>query len=345
MMNKFNLRLLLLLTVGSVVIFSSACKDLLPVDREEVGSDSRFTQHVYEPILGRTTVFGDNFYKGSTSYPADFKIVNPRRFNGDPAPELKDTFPVLVWDEDALAYTGDESSLAEIQAKRDTEYHAAWEIRPHSGQFVMWASANSSFINVQPDSGYIFDVELKNSGGRRYFRNLKLRPLKAQPYEPNPVDKVLGQGTRTGIHPVSVVNVAGAHYDRNISAGDIDIFFHRDGDGHSLRFMFLDTLYHPINPNKFFNTKWGSLIHGFDRKMTDSSVTYQVAYPIPLTERKTKYTTQDGKMAHVEFWYSRIGFGHIRLNSMIAFNFKIYQPGDWTITLVFNRDNPKFKDE
>ncbi len=333
---------LLLCGAVALLLLATSCKDFLPKDREEVGFDSRFTQTLYQPVLGRTTVYSDNFYKGSTSYPATFKIINPRRFNGAPAPELKDTFPVLVWKE---AYTGKEESLEEIQEKRDTEYHAIWEIRPHSGQFVMWSSALSSFMKTQPDSGYVFDVELNNSGGRRYFRGLKLRPYRERPYEPSPLDKITGQATSTTVHPNITVNMKGAKTGRYLGPRDIDIYFNRVGDGHSLTFMFLDTLYHPINPKKFNLTNWKTLIHGFDMNITDSSVSYQTAYPIPLTTRKTKYTTANGKRAHVEFGYSRIGFGHVRVDASMLFDFKIFKKGDWEIVFAFTGDNPRFRDE
>lgn len=342
-MNIFNKSNTFLLSLAAVVLlFATSCSDYLPTDREEIGFDSRFTQKLYEPVLGRTTVYSNNFFKGSTSYPVTFKIINPRRFNGEPAPELKDTFPVLVWRE---AYTGEETSLAEIQAKRDTEYHALWEIRPHSGQFVMWDAASSSFMHTQPDSGYIFDVELSNSGGRRYFSDFKLRPLRERPYEPSNQDPITGQATSVGVHPYGVINVKGTTYDRFMGSYDIDVYFNKTGNGHSLTFMFLDTLYQPIDPKKFNLTHWEGLVHGFDMNMTDSSVTYQTAYPIPLTTRETPYTTANGEFAHVEFGYSRLGFGQIRMDAKILFNFRILEKGDWVIVFKFNYDNPKFKDE
>lgn len=343
-MNKKNTyRGYLLLPILALLIFAAgSCRKYLPKDREEVGADSRFTQIIYEPVLGRNNLFSNNFFKGSTSFPVTFKIINPRRFNGDPAPELTDTFPVTVWKE---AYTGKETSIAEIEAKRGAEYHALWEVGPHSGEFLLWAKAKAAFMHPQPDSGYIFDVEMSNSGGRRYFRDLKLRPFRERPFEPSNLDPITGQATNVGIHPSLVQNVQGAETGRYLYSGDVDVFFHRIGDGHKLTFMFLDTLYRPINPDKFNLTEWGPLVHGFNMAKTDTSVSYDVAYPIPLTNLRTKYTTQDGTKAHVNFSYSRLGFGHIREVANVGLDFSIYEPGDWVIIFAFKTENPKFKDD
>jgi hypothetical protein len=103
------------LIAGLAVLAVSACKKYLPKERETVGADSQYTIDTYQPVLGRTTFYTDNFYQGSTTYPSDFKIVNPRRRNGDPAPELTDVFPVMVWKK---AYDGNEKSVGEIEAKQ-----------------------------------------------------------------------------------------------------------------------------------------------------------------------------------------------------------------------------------
>src|ERR1700712_2499339 len=96
--------------VAGILVFAS-CKKLLPQDRDTIGADSKYTQVLYEPILGRTTIFANNFYAGSTNYPATFKIVSPKRYDGSVATELDSLFPVLVW---KSTYNGLEKSLADI---------------------------------------------------------------------------------------------------------------------------------------------------------------------------------------------------------------------------------------
>jgi len=337
MRKRLNIPLVLAL-MGAVLM--SSCDKLLPDERESVAENSSFTQDVYTPVLGRATLY-NTFNVGNSSQPLTFKIINPRTFAGEAAPELTDVFPVTVWKE---TYTGEETSLEEIENKRAIEYHHLFEIREHSGQFVMWPEAKSTIVHAQPDSGYIFDVEMTNSGGRRYFRNMRLKPYREVPFEPSTQDPVTGQSTYLGVVPTSWMNIYGEHTGQLIS--NIGVIFHKVSDeGHSLSFQFLDTLQNPINPKKFNLTDWAHLVHGFDMKMSDTAVTYQVAYPIPLTNVQTRYTTTDGLKARVVFSYDRMGFGDRRVVAELALNFAIYEPGDWQIKFLFNDDNPKFEDE
>lgn len=327
------------------IIFIS-CNKYLPEDRETVGADSQFTQTVYEPVLGRTTLFSENFYQGSTSFPATFTIINPRRKNGDAAPELTDLFPVKVWKE---TYTGEESSLAEIEDKREIQNRPLFEIFPHSGQLAMWAEAKSSFIRTQPDSGYTFDVELTNSGGRRFYRNMSLKPFKERPYEPSNIDPITGQTYSNGISPTQL-NIKGINKERYLGSYDVEVYIRkRELSGkttNTLRFMFLDSLYKPMDPKLFSSTDWDNLVHGFNMKMTDSSVTYDVAYPIPLVNLQTRFTSPgSGRLASVKFTFPRLGFGGFRDDGLVRLDFAIYEPGDWEIVFAFKTDNPKFKND
>lgn len=336
----------LVITVIVATIALISCKKYLPEDRETVGADSQFTITVYEPVLGRTTLYSGNFYQGSTSFPAEFKIVNPRRRNGDAAPELTDMFPVKVWKE---PYTSDEKSLAEIEEKREIQNRPLFEMFPHSGQIVMWPEARANFVRSQPDSGYVFDVELTNSGGRRYFRDLLLKPMKERPYEPSNIDPINGQTLSNGIR-ASRINIKGISKDRYMGTYDVDVFIRKRTDdtnpANTLRFMFLDSLYQPINPALFSSTDWENLVHGFDMKMSETDVTYTVAYPIPLAAIPTQYTAQGfAGFASVNFSYPRLGFGGFSDNGYIGLDFAIYEPGDWEIVFAFKTDNPKFAND
>jgi hypothetical protein len=320
-----------------------SCKKYLPQERETVGADSRFTQDLYQPVLGRTSFFTNNFYKGSTTFPSTFKIVNARRRNGDAALELTDVFPVKVWKK---AYDGTEKSIAEIEEKRTEEYRPIFEIGPHSGTFTMWAEGRSSFLRSLPDSGYLFDVEVTNSGGRRYYRDLKLTPLRERPFEPSNYDAVSGQPLMNGVYPSIVNLIKGETKGRYLWAFDIDVYIRKiSNNSNTLTFKFLDTLYNLMNPALFATTKWSELVHGFNMKMTDTSVTYDVSYPIPLVKLPTKFTTEDGDRARVSFTYDRLGFGGSREHALLGLDFAIYEPGDWEIVFAFKNDNPKFTND
>lgn len=340
-----NMKKIYLLVALAASMFS--CKKLLPDDRLSLGADSRFTQTVYQPVLGRTTVFAGNFNIASSSMPLSFKILNMRKFNGEAAPELKDYFPVKVWKE---AYDGTETSLAAIEAKRGVENHQLFEIRERSGQFVMWPEAKSNFVKAQPDSGYVFDVEVSNSGGRRYFQNFVLRPFKERPVEPSTLDASNGQELYLGTGAL-MSNVRGKRTNRLLSGLDLVVQFRKKpagtigNTGHSISFKFVDSLYNPIDPSKFNATKWNEVVHGFDMVKTTTEVTYQVAYPIPLTNYPTKYTTLNGAAALPLFMFDRIGAGNTLQQAVVSMPFQIFEAGDWEVIFWFRTEPPKFEND
>ncbi len=333
--NKYTLKLFLSLLFG-MVMFSS-CKKNLPDERLSIANDSKYTQFLYQPVLGRNTLFSNVFQYGSSSRPLDFKIVNMRTYTNEAAPELTDKYPVLVWKK---IYDGKEKSLAEIEDKRVIENHPLFEIRPHSGDFMMWAPANSNMIKAQPDSGYVFDVEMSNSGGRKYFQNLRLKPFKERSYEPSNLDPITGQGTSISVNP-SAVNITGER-GQPLSSRDVRVLFKKNGNGNSLTFKFIDSLSNPINPDKFATTDWANLVHGFNMVKNQSQVRYDVAYPIPCTSYPTKYTSSSGEQARIVFRFERLGFGGILQKHTLTFNFNIYEKGDWEMTFWFSGDKPKF---
>lgn len=340
MINKKYIRIYALPLVLLFCLFG-ACKKLLPTDRDTFNLEARFTQTLYKPVLGRTTLMTNNFDAQSSTLPLTFRIINPRNSDGLIAPELIKPFDVLVWKK---SYTGLEKSLAEIEAKRAIEKHPLFEIREHSGEFILWAAANQSTLKSLPDSGYTFDVEVTNNGGRRYFNNMQLQPYKERPSEPNSIDPLTGADLNNPIRP-NFMFMTGERTSTILSPNDVNVYFNRKGDGNSLTFRFLDTLQRPIDPNKFNLTKWDKLVHGFNVEKTSTYVKYDVAYPIPLVAIQTAYTTGDGKQAQVTFGYDRLGFGGIKEVGALSLNFNIYQQGAWEIIFWFNRDNPKFANE
>lgn len=112
--------------------------------------------------------------------------------------------------------------------------------------------------------------------------------------------------------------------------------------GNTLTFKFVDTLFNPIDPNKFAATKWDEVVHGFDMVKDSEKVTYKVAYPIPLANYPTIYTSSDGNFARAVFRYERQGFGNIKETAMLGMNFSIFQKGDWEIIFWFRSERPKF---
>ncbi|MGE9312658.1 DUF5007 domain-containing protein [Niabella sp. CJ426] len=335
----------LALTCLSVGLLIVSCKrsNYLPEVRNNIGDDALFNQYLFQPVLGRTTQYTGIFVPGSTTFPAQFKIINPRNLaTGLIANELTDLYPVTVWKQ---AYTGTETSIAEIEAKREVQYRPVLEIGG-AGQITMWNMAKSSFIRSMPDSGYVFDIEVFNSGGRRYFTNFKLQPFKERPFEPTNVDVTTGQPVQRGTYPLSVLNMIGDSTQAPIRTTDIEVFIQKVDNAavaqNKLTFRFFDKNYNPINPDRFNATDWANLIHGFNMTKTATSVSYDVVYPIPAVRLPTRYTSGVGDMAHVEFAYNTFdSFGALQRASM-SFNFSIFENANWEIIFVFANDNPKF---
>lgn len=319
---------------------------MLPDDLDALGDDTRFNTRIYSPTLGRNTLFDQNFNAGNSSKPLALSIVNIRRSNGDPAPELTNTYPVKVWKKQ---YTGEEKTLAEIEEKRAIEYRPAFEIQKHSGNFNMWNIGPNESIKTEPDSGYIFDVEVSNSGGRRYERGLKLKPQKARPYEPSIYHPVSGVAPNSFVFPNRMILM---YSDRDMSfvnPSSVHIFFTKDVDnkapGSTLTFSFVDSVNNYVDPMKFNQVKWEELIHGFNHRFVGKKVVYDVAYPMPLVALPTKYTTADGLKASVFFSFDRIGYAGLRDIGGVGLDFAIFEEGHWEIQFRFTEALPKFENE
>ncbi|ACU59276.1 DUF5007 domain-containing protein [Chitinophaga pinensis] len=338
----------------SLLLLLFACRKWAADDLDFLSKRAVYNQKVFAPILGRTTLYSQIFNTDNSTTPISFRILNVRyKRDGKAASDFDQQTDVLVW---KSAYTGEEKSLAEIENKRAVERHSIFEIRPTSGDFVLWAEAIQSNMRHQPDSGYLFDVEATNSGGTNTYKDLSLMPMREQPYAPYEYDAV------TGIHRANfpnpndssvfeliynhpgVYNMVDDDTNLDLKGDSVRVFFNKKGNGNSLSFKFMDKDSLPIDPAKFNLTPWDSLMHGFDKKITTTEVTYQVAYPIPAMRFRTRYTNGDGSQAYVKFSFTRVAFGNIRQTGVLDLNFNIYQKGDWEIIFYF-RNNPRFRDE
>lgn len=334
-----------LLLFGSIVFTS--CKSLIPDSIDALGDDVNYTIREFSPILGRKTLYENASNVGNTStLPLEFTLINVRTEDGMPATELLDKFPVKVWKK---SYTGEERSIEEIEAKREIQYRSILEIGKNNGDIIMWNYGTSDWIRTQPQTCYLFDVEITNSGGRRYVRDLKLKPYKQRPYEPSQYDLVTGLASNEALYPSQASLMFGEETGSYLFGGDIQVFVFKDKfntkPGGSLTISAVDSLNNSIDIEKFKDTNWEEMIHGFNHEFKDKKVTYSVAYPIPLVQYPTKYTTSDGSQAKIELRYNRMGFGDILYEAVLGFNFAIYEEGHWEIQFRFRRESPKFDNE
>lgn len=358
---KYTTFILLLITIAL-----SGCRKIfdLPEEKDYLSANVNYTQKEFAPILGRTNLFSNVFNADNSSFPMTFEIVNARFGDGRPADDMLAKKPVLVWTSE---YTGKETSLEEIEAKRKIEEHPMLEVRP-SGDIIVWNSATSDILAprdsvVFPQDIRYFDMNITNSGGSTVIKDLSIIPSIERPYFPeediNPITGEPNVDPATRRRKYNFPTVTGMKgestnqpFEANNGGGLVYTYIRKfeGGSGNSLRFKFLNSDSAAIDPAKFDETKWNLVVHGFNMQMTSEYVQYDVAYPIPLAAIPTRFTTGgvnggDGSTAHVEFSYSRIGFGGNRELGVLAQDFRIYEKGDWEIVFHFKTINPKFEDD
>jgi hypothetical protein len=341
-----------------------ACKKLynLPDAKEYLSKNINYDNKIIEPVIGRWNLHG-GFKSDNSSFPLTFEIQNARYGDGRKVTDLFQVKPTYVW---TAVYDGKEKSLEEIEAKRKLEDHPLFEVRS-SGEFVLWPSSTDELIEPRPSDSTnlaqdtrFFDLKISNTGGSIVLKDFQIRPWRERPYSPsndiNPFTggvnrdpKAPNDPTRRDYIRPRLDNVIGAKTQKALRSDDdvkdVVVYIRRfeGGNGHSLRFKILNTDSIPMNPALFNETKWDLLVHGFNRKMTNEYVQYDVAYPVPLTSVNTIYTS--GGNARAEIKYSRRGFGGGLTTSMFGLDFKIFRAGDWEIVFHFKKDNPKFEDE
>ncbi len=341
MYNKWTLSGLLL---GLVIAFSS-CTDLIPDDLDALGDDVTITNTDFSPYIGRITTY-ENIVNVSnkSTLPLDFKVMGVRTAEGVAAPELLEKHPVKVW---TGQYTGQETSLEEIESKRKIEYRPILDMQEKNGDIIFWNAGNNASIKTQPSDGYVFDVEIANSGGRRYSRNLTLRPRKSRDYEPSQYDDVIGLAKGAFLRPTLTYNIYGER--TNLPVTDTRVYIFEDTKnqtpGNTLTFSVLDSLGHTIDIRKFKDTDFEKLVHGFNHRFVDGKVIYDVAYPIPLINYPTTYTNEAGNRARMNLRYNRLVQGGFLQQAGIFFDFAIYREGHWEIQIRFNGETPNFENE
>ncbi|HWK56438.1 MAG TPA: DUF5007 domain-containing protein [Parapedobacter sp.] len=352
-----------ILVAGSIL---QGCEKMfnLPEEKEYISENINYGSKILEPILGRTNLMGQ-FNADASTMPLTFEIVNARYGDGRPVTDLFQVRPTYVW---TAAYDGLETSLEEIEAKRKLEDRPLFEVR-ESGQFILWASANSELIEPRPEDTTIlvqetrfFDLKVTNTGGTVYIPDFQFIPWLERPYSPsNDIDPYSGDVARDPTDPENpnkrdyirprLDNVIGEKSNRPLQSNnqikDVVVYIRpfEGGNGHNLRFKFMDPDDNFIDPDAFNETKWGTLVHGFNIEKTTEYVQYDVAYPIPLVNLQTPYTSSGGTNASVSFQYSRKGFGGELTYATFGLDFSIFRPGDWEIVFHFRNELPKFEDE
>lgn len=344
-----NKRIIKKQVVGVLVLIAwlqiSCVDSFLPEERDAYDRDATFTTTVWQPILGKTSFLTETFNFGNATLPLTFEIQNMRHADGTPAPELEAYYPVRVWKK---PYLGTEKTIEEIEEKRGIEYRRLFDIRKHSGEFIMWSEANSEIVRCQPDSGYVFDVLASNSGGYKYTTRMRLMPRREREFEPNIYDEVTGIPTAEYVNPDDILM-----RDKNsqvyYSIENVYIYFQKDlnsqDEHNTLTFQFFDKDWNVISPQQFNETNWNKLVHGFLNEITDEYVKYDVVYPMPLFDSmQTQYTNAIGDRAHISLRASFIE-RYMRRTAYMDFDFAIYKEGHWKIIFYFAAGTPQLGNE
>lgn len=351
-----------ILWIGGMVALlglQTACVDkYLPETLDAMDRDVNFTTTLYTPVMGRTTMYTNIFNSGNSTLPLTFEIQNMRHSDGTPAPELEAFYPVKVWQK---PYLGTETTIDEINAKRKIEYRRLFDIRKHSGEMIMWAEANSSVVRCQPDSGYVFDVMVSNSGGYKYTKSMRLMPKREVDFEPTIYDSETGLAVAEYVTPTKGImrTERKSQFSNGVSYPLIDldgihIYFREDKnnkeEGSTLKLSFYNPDWTPINPKAFNETNWEKLFQaGFLRKeggLTDEYVLYDMAYPLPLFNEVNAYTDSNGEKAHISLVSSFVrkssytGTSY-RYRNYFDFDFAIYKEAHWELLFHFSEDKPK----
>ncbi|MFD2872506.1 DUF5007 domain-containing protein [Mucilaginibacter ximonensis] len=327
MQNTIKYKVFVLLT--ATVAFSAGCRKLynLPDEKQYLSTNADYVQKSFQSglILGRTNILGGGniFNSDNSTFPITFTITNPRFGDGRDASDMLAVKPTLVWTGE---YTGKETSLAQIEAKRHLENHPMLETRGN-GDIVLWYTANKNNIKpadsiVYPQDQRFFDVKITNSGGSRTIRNLSITPSIDQPYYPTadyniitgkPNTTTPGGHTLVYNYPDALSGIRGETTNQfmtdphNQNTGLVYLYIRKFTDkpgdptntaavGHRLRIKVLDKDSVAIDPTKWNTTKWQDQIHGFKKDGTPGGdvyhdyVEYNVAYPIPLAKIPTKFT-------------------------------------------------------
>lgn len=78
----------------------------------------------------------------------------------------------------------------------------------------MWGEANSGILRCQPDSGYVFNMNITNSGGYKVVKRMRLMPKREVDFEPSIYD------SQTGLAIAEYVSPGNIHerYEQNSSS-------------------------------------------------------------------------------------------------------------------------------
>ena len=344
-MNSFKIYFL---ACCSGALLTGCYKDTLPVEKDYMSKDMNFKKETFVANLGRMNVFVDIFNADFSTQPLQFTLQSPRQ-EGKPTPVLLEEVDTRQWKE---YYTGTETSIAEIEAKRITVKRPILDLNKQNGQLVVWP-ADSNKVKY---GKYFFDVLVKNGAGERLFPGLLLDYRRPRPYEPYEYDDLTGIRKADNAGGIIRPTIMSGHRDPKgveIKAENVQVYFVKTGTAaNKLTFKFVDKDSLPIPISTFNIQRWDSLYYfskmadrnikfGFNRQIPkdSSSVTYDITNPFPVLAE----AFAGDELAEYSFTFSRVSYGY-RATGRIGMKFSIHEPGEWTVVFRY-MINPKFSDD
>ncbi|SIN82031.1 DUF5007 domain-containing protein [Chitinophaga niabensis] len=337
-----------LLACCSVALLTGCYKDTLPVEKDYMSKDMNFKKETFVANLGRMNVFVDIFNADYSTQPLQFALQSTRQ-EGKPVPVLLEEVDTRQWKE---YYTGTETSIAEIEAKRTVVRRPILDLNKQNGQLVVWPTDS----NKVKYGKYFFDVLVKNGAGERLFPGLMLDLRRPRPYEPYEYDDLTGIRKADNAGGIIRPTIMSGHRDPKgveIKAENVQVYFVKTGTAaNKLTFKFVDKDSLPIPISTFNIQRWDSLYYfskmtdrnikfGFNRQIPkdSSAVTYDITNPFPVLAE----SFAGDELAEYSFTFSRVSYGY-RSTGRIGMKFSIHEPGEWTIVFRY-MINPKFSDD
>lgn len=148
--------------------------------------------------MGHIVFYTDICNVANSTLPLTFEITDMMHNDGSPGARIGRVLSRACMEK---PYLGTEKSIDEINAKRGIEYRRLFDVRKNSGEIVMWGEANSGILRCQPDSGYVFNMNITNSGGYKVVKRMRLMPKREVDFEPSIYDSQTGLAIAEYVSP------------------------------------------------------------------------------------------------------------------------------------------------
>ncbi|MGN7723156.1 DUF5007 domain-containing protein [Chitinophaga sp. 22620] len=271
------------------------------------GENIRYKDKIITLETGRDVLKGDLIIDRSNT-PIAVELVDIRRWDGKPAPEMLKEVDAIEWKEEK---TGQEKSIEELLAKQHVVKRPVFEINRADGRLIFRKESYG-----MDSATYFIDVKVSNSAGSRIIKNaveVKVAVGAEYEYENDYAWIVCADTDWDNCSPYfDSVNIR------------IESFKYTAG-GSKMVWRFKDQNGNVINPKVFpeGSKQKGKRLEDyvFAYRKYDDRLEYDCAYPFNTAYRE------------YEWWVPGSTFGkNDRYDLFAALKFRIFRQGTWDIT-------------